>query len=264
MTIYLDYIFLENLVINAIIIIIVNNFLNLKFSFAKIAICILTDTIFSILNYLYFSNVIFSIIISIISFLIIFRKCFKTRIQYLKACVLYFVVYILFIGIIIVESIVFNLYLDNILNKLAIYFSSALFLNYGVLNLWKVWKSNIRQENLSVKIKINEVLIDGFIDTGNTVKDLHGLNVIFIKSNFKDEILKDISNYSLTYVDILTLNGSNTERGYVVKNVKLIYDNSIITIPMVVLCFSLNSNTPEKYSAIIGYDIYLDNFCGGV
>ena len=38
----------------------------------------------------------------------------------------------------------------------------------------------------------------------------------------------------------------------------------IANIPKIILCFSLIGNTPEKYSAIIGYDTYLENLNGGV
>ena len=264
MTIYLDYIFLENLVVNVIIIIIVNNFLKLKFSISKIIICTLIDTLFSTLNNLFFNNVFYSIIFSILSFYFLFRKSFNTKIQFLKASIVYFIIYILFLGLIIVITIIFNIYLDNFLNKIGVYCFSALFLNICLSNLWKVWKKDIKNENLSVIIKIDEVKINGFIDTGNIVKDLHGFNVIFVKDNLKDLILNNICKYSLTYVDVLTVNGSSKERGYVVSNVELISGNNIIKIPKVVLCFNLSGNTPEKYSAIIGYDIYLDSFCGGV
>ena len=264
MTIYLDYIFLENLVINAIIIIIVNNFLKLKLSITKIIVCIIMDTIFCILNYICFSNVFYSIIFSILSFIILFRKCFKSKIEYLNACIVYFIVYILLIGIIILLSVIFNVYLDNFLNKVFVYIFAAVILNFALINLWKVWKKEIKKDSLSAIIRIDDVEIDGFIDTGNTVKDIHGFNVIFIRSNLKDKILNSINEYSLTYVDILTVNGNSKEKGYVVNNIEIISKKNTIMLPKVVLCFNLSSNTPEKYSAIIGYDLYLYGFCGGV
>ena len=161
-------------------------------------------------------------------------------------------------------SVIFNVYLDNFLNKIFVYIFAAVILNFVLINLWKVWKKEIKNESLSVIIRIEDVEIDGFIDTGNTVKDIHGFNVIFIKNNLKDKVLNSVTNHSLTYVDILTVNGNSKEKGYVVNNIEIISKKNTIMLPKVVLCFNLSSNTPEKYSAIIGYDLYLYGFCGGV
>ena len=114
------------------------------------------------------------------------------------------------------------------------------------------------------ELKINDVKIKSFIDTGNTVKDpISSLNVIFLNKNLKNSLNLDV-NKKIAF-NVSTVSGNDIKEGYIVKNVKVIKDGrEIAKIPKIILCFSLTSNTPEKYSAIIGYDTYLENISGGV
>ena len=273
MTIYLDYIFLENLVINVVIILQVNSFFKLKLNKYKIIICALIDSVFSVINYLYLDNFVFSLLFTSISFYFLFQKLLKTRINFIRAVIYYFIVYISYIGIIILIECITSIYLDNILNKLVLYFVSALINNYILNNLWKMWKTNIKENSLSVVIEVVDISIDAFVDTGNLVKDYStNLNVIFIQKNLKEEIINKLINNNLNYelikFNVSTINGINNYDGYVVNNIKIKNSNDEAIISKIIFCFNLESNitnnTPKKYSAIIGYETYLDNFIGGV
>ena len=106
--------------------------------------------------------------------------------------------------------------------------------------------------------------VTSFVDTGNTVKDpISNLNVIFLKKELEEIIIKDKTNK--VEFEVTTVNSVDTKEGYIVKNIQVIKEGRIIAnIPKIILCFSLIGNTPEKYSAIIGYDTYLENLNGGV
>lgn len=127
-----------------------------------------------------------------------------------------------------------------------------------------MWKSKIKIRDLYYILKIDDVEIKSFVDTGNTVKEpLTNLNVIFL--NAKLESIIDLEKYNRVDFEVLTVNGIDKKEGYIVENVTVIKDKKeIAKIPKIILCFSLIGNTPEKYSALIGYDTYLENLNGGV
>lgn len=264
MKIYLDYIFLENLVVNTVIIIETIILTNFSVSKKKRNLIIVLDTMVStIMNIIpQLDNFLIHIILSSISLFILFR--FKNIFEYAKNIISYYLIYFIYIGIIISFSIIFNINLENIFLKLILYIFSALILNLLVKDLWKMWKSKIKIKDLYYELRINDVKIKSFIDTGNTVKDpISLLNVIFLNEDLKNSL--DIDENNKIEFNVLTVNGNDIKEGYIVKNVIVIKDGrEIAKIPKIILCFSLTGNTPEKYSAIIGYDTYLENISGGV
>ena len=103
------------------------------------------------------------------------------------------------------------------------------------------------------------------MDTGNSIKDpVTSLNVIFISENLKQQVINQLKEYKKINIDVLTINGIDTKEGYIVKDVIIYKENKQISkIDKIILSFALNnSNTPEKYSAIIGYETYLENLEG--
>lgn len=264
MKIYLDYIFLENLVVNTVVIIETIIFTNSHISKKRRNLIIILDTFISCLINIIpqINNCFFYIIFSSITLLILFR--FKNFYEYMKKISCYYLIYFLYIGIIIAFSIIFKINLEKILFKIIAYILSGLLLHFLVKDMWKMWKTKIRYRDLYYTLKINNVEINSFVDTGNTVKDpISNLNVIFLNNELKDKI--NLNEYNKVEIEVLTVNGNNIKEGYIVKNVLVIKDGKkIANIPEIILCFSLIGNTPEKYSAIIGYDTYLENLNGGV
>lgn len=264
MKIYLDYIFLENLVVNTVVIIEIILFTNLNISKRKRNLFIFIDTILScVINLVpQMNNYVFHFIFTTITLTIIYN--FKSIYEYMKTVACYYLIYFNYIGIIIVFSIVFNIPLENIIFKLITYIVSGIFLHLLINDLWKVWKSKMNIRDLYYILKIDDVEIKSFVDTGNTVKEpISNLNVIFIKDELKEKI--ELDKYKKISVYVLTVNGIDEKEGYVVENITVIKDKKeIAKIPKIILCFSLTCDTPEKYSALIGYDTYLENLNGGV
>ena len=259
MKIYLDYIFLENLVVNTVIIIETIILTNFSVSKKKRIFIIFLDTFISTIMKIIpqLDNFLIHIILSSLSLFILFK--FKNIFEFIKNLISHYLIYFIYIGIIISFSIIFNINLENILIKLALYIFSASILNILIKDLCKIKISDLYYE-----LKINDVKIKSFIDTGNTVKDpISSLNVIFLNKNLKNSLNLDV-NKKIAF-NVSTVSGNDIKEGYIVKNVKVIKDGrEIAKIPKIILCFSLTSNTPEKYSAIIGYDTYLENISGGV
>ena len=127
-----------------------------------------------------------------------------------------------------------------------------------------MWKTKLKNRDLYYKLLIDNAQIDVFVDTGNNVKEpITNLNVIFLNEKLKSKLR--LEDYKQMYVEVMTVNGIDKKQGYIATDIIVIKDGKkIARIPKIILCFSLISNTPEKYSGIIGYDTYLENLNGGV
>ncbi len=263
MKIYLDYIFFENLVVNVILIYQVGIFT--KSSFKKtnyvigIIIIALYTTIMNISKYSFLDNFIIKIIIIFIGIYIIFVP--KTIPQYLKKVLYYFLLSFLYVGIIISVSLLFKIKLISIKTKIFVYAISGILSYIFNKNMWKMWKSNIKKSDLTYTINIKGQEINAFVDTGNNVKDiLTNLNVIFIDDKYKQKI---INNNKEIIIGFNTISGSSTLKGYIVNNI-LVYQNKrkIGKIKKIVVCFVKDKLNKKEYSALIGYDTYIENLKG--
>lgn len=261
MKIYLDYIFLENLVINIVIISEIVVFTKTKITSKRKAFVVVLDTILSTLFVVNKTNIIIKILIQNIILYILFKG--KKVGIYIKKALCYYLLYFLYLGLIISLTIIINLNLNYEVNKIIIYIISGIFFHFFSKDLWKVWKIKLTDRDICYFLDINGYKVKAFVDTGNRVKDLEtSLDVIFILDNLKDKILT--GNEKKINIDINTVNGDSSKEAYIVNNV-IVYkeEREITKIDKIIISFSLKeSSTPEKYSAIIGYETYLDNLEG--
>jgi len=74
---------------------------------------------------------------------------------------------------------------------------------------------------------------------------------------------KIITNQEKVNFEINTINGKSKKEGFIIENVVVKKDSQIITtIEKIIFSFELNGRVNEKYSAIIGYDTYIDDLKG--
>ena len=255
MKIYLDYIFLENLVINVIIYLATINLISRKININKIIIfSIINSLSFCICTILNLNN--YLVIFFVNFFIILFSIKDKKIINVLKCTIVYYLTYYIYIGLIIYFSIILNLNLNYFIIKIILYLFCGIILNICINNLWKMWKIKLSNKYLFYDLKMNNILIPVFVDTGNSVKDvISNLDVIFINSNYKDKII----NFENTKRKILVSSVNNVSfvEGYVINNVSIYKEHKkVATIKKIIVSFDFN-NTQEKYSGILGYEIYL-------
>ncbi len=265
MEIYLDYVFLENLIVNYFILFQVP--ILCKFRINKIR-CLISSLLMSIyliliqmLSNSIFQNLIVKLLIVAVTIYVSYKP--SKIIEYIKYIIFYYMFYILYLGIIIFLTLFLNLNLENILVRLVIYLISAIILTLINKLMWKMWKNNIKNKVI-YNIKIENFNLQGFVDTGNNVKDrINNLDVIFVSSNYKSKILSKIENLDTIKIDIKTAAGNEKMQGYIVKNA-IIYDEKfLINIDKIVIIF-IDSNLflSKNYEALISYDTYIDKLKG--
>ena len=257
MKIYLDYIFLENFVINLITYFVTIKIINVKINRIKQVLISILNSIISCLCLIFKLNN-YLILFAITVFEIIIMSQNKRIKCILKNITLYYLTYFILIGLIIVLTILFNINLSFFAFKISLYLICGMIDNLFINNLWKMWKIMINENNLTYYIRINNNIIPIFVDTGNTVKDIFtNLDVMFISSKYKELMLSGYSNLKKKKVLVTSVNNINWVDGFIFKNVEIYKNNiKVATIEKIIISFEFN-NTQEKYSGIIGYETYL-------
>lgn len=267
MKIYLDYIFLENLVINLIIIeqltvFVKDNIKLLRKILIAIMISIYTTIIYVYSNSLLDSNIM-KILVIIIAIYLLYKQ--KKINYYVKLVIIYNLMSFLYVGTIISITLFFKVSLDNFVFKILVYIISGVILNIFSRYIWKIFKSNIKSNDLIYMMYIGNQKIKSFVDTGSNVKDnITGLDVIFISNKYFDELKN--SNYleKVTYIDIKTVTQKQKVKGYIVENIAFYQNNKYVaTIKKIIISFTLQEmENTEKYSALIGYNTYVEDLKG--
>lgn len=267
MKIYLDYIFFENLIINIVIIYQTSIFTksNIKLKYIILSSSVLS--VYTTIVYILQNNIVENIIIKIIviGFAIYLAFNPKSIKEYIKKQVYYYIISFTYVGIIISITLIFNISIKKTIVKILIYVLSA-FISY-LFNkyLWKMWKTNIKNSSLTYKLKIKVQEIVAFVDTGNNVYDYtNNLDVIFVDMKFFDNLKKLNVLKNRTNIIVRTIASEDYITGYIVEDVE-VYQNSkkVCNLKKVVFCFSNQTiNLNNKYNALIGYNLYLENLKG--
>lgn len=266
MTSYIEYIFLENLVINYIIICQVSIFTKIKTKKINFIFGIVILSFYTTLSYFLDAKILSSTFIKIfvINFSIYIIYIPKEIKMFFKIFVYYFLISFLLVGLVIALSLIFNIDISNIILKVLVYIISGSLLYLFNKYMWKMWKSNIKKDDLMYQLKIKDVIVNSFIDTGNTVYDYgNNLDVIFIENKYFDpffynRVLSDNINLSIN-----TISGNEKLKGYIINNVKVFKNKQeIFEFKKVVFVFINKKLSNNEYNALIGYNTYLDKLKG--
>lgn len=267
MKIYLDYILIENIIVNFVIIYQLDIFTK---SNRKKRYCFFSSLILSfytVITYINNSIILSNIFIKILTVNIAIYIAFfpKTIIEFLKKIVYYYIISFTYVGVIISITLLLNINIDYIYNKVIIYLICAIISYLFNKYMWKMWKTNIKKENMTYIMNINGQEIPSYIDTGNLAHDyLYNLDVIFLdKRWYKILNEKGILNRKID-VGIKTVSDDSFINGYIVKNVDILKNGKkVCRLNKIIFSFSNKEiNIDGKYTALIGYNLYLENLKG--
>ena len=209
MTIYLDVVIIENLIMNSIIIYATAIITKSKIKHIRILISSLIGAIYSVLSYIsnlaIFSNLFTKILLSIIMVYIAFNP--KDIKALGKITLLFYLTSFVFGGV--VFAMIYIIKPQNILMKDGLFlgtyplktiFIGAIVASIILITGFKVVKSKFSKKdmfcNINIKIKGKEKKIKVMVDTGNLLKDpISGMPVIVIEHTELYDILpKELLN----------------------------------------------------------------------
>ena len=264
MNYYLEYIFIENIIVNILLLSIVNIFTKTNTKKINIIVSSFFSSIYTTIILVLNLNL-FVIKLLVIIFVVYIAYSPKSFSKYIKLIIYYLFLNYLYLGIIIGITLFFNINIENIILKILVYIISSIILYLLTNFMWKMWKTSIKKDKLTYIININGQEIYCFVDTGNMVKNFeHNLDIIFLDKKWY-EILKQkgVLNY-IVDTHIHSIIGDSIIPGYIIKNIE-VYKNrkKIKVIDKIIISFSNQSiNIFNKYSGLIGYNTYLEKLEG--
>ena len=266
MKIYLDFIFFENFIVNAVLSMQINYFTKQKSKKISMIIGIVFisfyTTLVHTLKYNFLDNIVIKIISIIIYVYITFKP--KTFIKLVKLVIYYLFFMFAYIGSIISITLLFKIDLQSILNRIIVYSISAIAIYIFTKYLWKMWKSNIKNNDLMYIVCIGGKKITSFVDTGNSVKDiLNNLDVLFVDSKYKKDLVYYLNKSNKVNLNINTISNSTVQEGYIFRNICVYKNNKYINcIKKIIVCFVENNFDNKEYGALLGYNTYIENLKG--
>ncbi len=269
MNTYIEYVILENIIVNIFIIYQISITIKNKLKISKMIISVLIISIYTTFSYYsnfsLFENTLIKFLITILGIYIAFKPN-KLSI-FLKQLIYYYLISFMFVGIIISLTLLFKISLKNIFIKISIYIISALILYLFNKFMWKLWKSNIKSNSLIYEIKIKnfDLVIKAFVDTGNSVYDyINNLDVIFLDNKYFNMLYCNNVLKDTTDIKISTVSNENFMKGYIVNDITICQkDNEICKLKKVLIIFTERKLcNQEDFNAIIGYNTYIDKLKG--
>lgn len=266
MEVYLDYIFLENLIINISIFYQISIFSKKKVNIFKI---ILASIFLSIISIICKFEIVNNLLVQILSINIVIYLLYKSKkiLEYFKYQLYYYAISMIYIGIIISTSILFKINLESIVIRIGLYITSSIITYITYKYIFKIIFSKVKYFNLTYKIILKDfenVSFKVFVDTGNNLKDnTTNLDVIVLnESMYIKKIGKNIlekSMYRDIKIDVITATGKSFLKGYVFKNV-LIKKGGVekAELKKVIILFINEKIKNDEYDGILSYDTYLN------
>ncbi len=261
---YIEIIFIENFIIDLILLNFVKLFTKQKLKILNIICAALIGSIYACFMNFYsniLSNSLCKILLCIITIYIAFVP--KEINKFIKLIIYYYLIYFCYIGTIISLTLVLNIDISNIILKVLLYAISAIISYLLIKFLWKIWKLEIKKNDLLIKIKINNIEVIGFVDTGNNVGSSNKIPVIFVKGKLKNKIQKFLKNSKNKELEISTINGTTTVNTYYIDEIRIYRNKYEYKIEGVRIVFS-DILDNFKYDALVGYDFYFEKLGGGV
>lgn len=257
MTIYIDKIFFQNLIMNFLIIYITSKILKKEYKFVKYIVSAGIGATYSVitilLQYDIFNSTILKLILTIILAKISYNSNKKEIIR--DIITLYGITYTLGGGIL---SFITNS--NNIINRsLGIVFS--IFVIYSIYKIYKQ-EINLNENTCTIILKIEEkyIKLKTFIDTGLNLKDeQNGAPVIVINKNVvcKEKLPKE-KKRNIKYK---TIDNTKETTGFEIEEVTIYHEGKTLTYIKPVIMIS--QNRIDNFDALIGINIIKEGkICG--
>lgn len=264
MTVYLDYLYIQNFVFD-LVLIIQTKFLSklpLKISRAIIAsiissayVCVLVITKQSQLNYFWIKV--------LLSFLVVYISFKPNSIaKYLKATALFYISSILTLGVsILISQMLCDGKSQNLVTKFAVYLAVLLITYVVTKQFWKVYRFNIKENRLNIPVEMNisgeNYIYNAFMDTGNTVYSYElGVPVVFAEYlSLKQKY--DVQKLPSAKITVSTISKKSSEKVMLVKG-KL--KDKYVRFGVVFVDTKLNKD--NDYNMILNYKMFEENMGG--
>ena len=288
MIVYADIVFIENLIINYVILYVTTLLKKIKVSYFRILLSAICGSVYAIVSIIVSDNIISKIILSIVMILIIYPT--KDIRKFLETLAIFYLVSITTGGASIAISYLVNGYKINTVNGATIVDFPILFSSIGLILgiiLIKITinnvKSKITQKNIFYDLEVfignKRTKIPALLDTGTMLKDPISQKPVIVatkrslKNVIPQEILEDIKNILggdrlgdikpfENRIKVIPFKSLGNEHGMLIgiKSNKIIVDNNEIK-DVIIGIYEKEFSRRKRYDALIGIDLLYEEEC---
>lgn len=264
MTVYIDYLFIQSVVFDLVIIVQTSTFSKEKIKIHRVALAVFLSGIYTcivviakleILNY-FWCKIVLSFVIVYVAFIP------KTILKYLKLVALFYLSSILTVGAttFVSEILCEGEYQDGIL-KIIVYVVALLVTYISTNKFWQIYKYNLNKEklNMNVEIFLNGKKYEylGFMDTGNTVFSYElGVPIVFAEY-LSDKQKRDIAKEAFSTVIVSTITRKSDEKAILVNG---LVEGKRVKMGVVFVDNKLNRN--GEYNMVLNYKMFEEKLGG--
>lgn len=268
MKIYLDYIFIQNFLIDFILIKETAIISKQIIKNTNAVIASLTSSIYVIvmmyfrleqLNYL-----ICKFLLIIIMVFIAFKPDRLSK--YLKITCVFLLVSSINVGTLIMLKQLLNIQEIGILTSILFYTIGLILSKFFITRMWKVYRQDIKSNNLiydvKIKIGLNTYKYRAFLDTGNNVYSYtYNLPVLF--ASLKDSRLeKELKKLNSFEINTVTLSNMAKKKAYILDNIEVIKDNSRHLVKAAVVFENIELSKNNEYDMLLNYILFVEKLGG--
>lgn len=267
MIIYLDYLFIENVIFDFIILKEVGQISKIRQKDKRIIFASVISSLYVVFMLVFklkeFNYLISKLFLAFITIYIAFKP--EKLNSYIKLVAMFFMVSIVNVGVLIVTKTLLGISELTGLTKIAIYIFGYLVGKLVLFKLWKMYSTDVTKDSLNytviLKVGKEEYTYEGFLDTGNTVYS-HGMPIIFAEV-YDENILMNLKDKEYFETKAVTLGNITVKKAYVFEDI-LISNGKESWCVKAGVVFENNKMTKfNNYNMILNYILYTESM-GGV
>lgn len=266
MTIYLDYLFIENVILDYIILNEVATISKCECKKKKMLIASIVSSLYIVLMLLFKLKELSYFISKIILVFVTVYLAFKPNriISYVKLVFMFLLVSVVNVGILVVTKSLLGINEVTGINKISIYIFVYLTGRLLLFKLWKIYSTNVTKASLNYKVALrlgnNRYTYDAFLDTGNTVYS-HGMPIIFAEL-LDEDIYKYLQNREFFDVKTVTLGSVCKKEAYIFDDIEISNNQGYWRVKAGVVFEKGRMSKLNNYNMILNYILYTDSLGG--
>ncbi|MBR6613402.1 MAG: sigma-E processing peptidase SpoIIGA [Clostridia bacterium] len=266
MNIYLECIFLENVIMDFVIIRETLDILRLRVNNKRIILASILSSLYVTIMLLFKileMDFVISKLLLVLVIMYISIEEYYVKI-YLKSILIFFMVSFINVGIYAGISNIFNIPVSSAVVRALVYIATYYLSKIIISRLWQMYKMELNKNELNYTVELNigdkTYFYSGFLDTGNTVCCC-GMPVIFAEV-IDEKMLQGLEKNKSFNVKTVTLGNVCTKTAYILEDIKISNKKQTWFVNAGVVFEKRQFSKTNNYNMILNYILYTDSMGG--
>lgn len=268
MIIYLDYVFIENFLIDYILLKETAYIARQQVAKTNTIVSAIVSSLYIVIMMYFKIAQLNYVLCKMLLVVIMIYICFKPKItsEYIKLIALFFLISVVNIGCIIFITNILNIKQINLIIKISIYMVSMYLGNLFIHYIWKFYSREIKNNDLIYKVKIRlgnkTYKYNAFLDTGNNVFSYtYNVPVIFAEI-LSEDILQQLKNNQSFYIRTVTLSNQTNKLAYMFEKIEISKGDKTWLVNAAIVFENTKLSKDNSYNMLLNYILYTHELGG--